>query len=75
MEGLEAILGTIGAAMIGAVIAYLRGRSKGRAEMTTKVRQKQAEVAIQKQKDVQDAVVDSRSDSSDWRERLRASRE
>ena len=74
MDSLGAILGTVGAAIIGVLVAYLRGRSQGKAETTAKVRQQQAEATIQKQKDVQDAVVDSRAGGSDWHERLRASR-
>ncbi len=74
MDGVGAILGTLGAAILGVVVAYLRGKAKGKTETTAKVEQQQAEAAIQKQKDVQDAVVDSRADGSDWRERLRASR-
>ncbi|MDB6453563.1 hypothetical protein [Falsirhodobacter sp. 20TX0035] len=73
MDGLGAILGTAGAAILGVLIAYLRGRAQGKAEVTATVRQQQAEATIQKQTEVQDAVVDSRTGSGDWRERLRAS--
>lgn len=74
MMDMGAILGTVGAAIIGILAAYLRGRLQGKAETTAEVRQQQAEATIRKQQEVQDAVVDSRAAGGDWHDRLRASR-
>lgn len=46
MMDLGAILGTIGAAIVGVVVAYLRGKAKGQAQQAQADRQRQTESYI-----------------------------